>query len=198
MDFTLFELGSTTLFGISAKTAFFFFYAKLPAINQEDFNMQFEEYLQQFEIPEDSPLNNSVTRKYIKRMNDLRDEFRNHFYSSLSQTVDQYKNLNSIKVNEYLKLIEENKLELERLKLIIQPECVKNINKSTNQEYDYVLYRGYWVEWNFKKRLKFSVSLGRVTDVMSGSKIKEEFKLVGEQAIREKLIEEYNKYYTER
>ena len=198
MDITLFELGATAFFGISAKTAFFFFYANLPAINQEDFNMQFEEYLQQFEIPEDSPFNNSVTRKYINRMNDLREEFRNHFYSTLSQTVDQYKNLNPIKVNEYLKLIEENKLELERLKLIIQPECVKNINKSANQEYDYVLYRGYWVEWNFKKKLKFSVSLGRVTDVMSGSKIKEEFKQVGEQAIREKLIEEYNKYYPER
>jgi len=198
MDITLFELGATTLFVISAKTAFFFFYAKLPAINPEDFNKQFEEYMQQFEIPEDSPLNNSVTRKYLKRMKDLREEFRNHFYSSLSQTVDQYKNLNPIKVNEYLKLIEENKLELERLKLIIQPECVKNINKSTNKEYDYVLYRGYWVEWNFKKKLKFSVSLGRVTDVMSGSKIKEEFKQVGEQAIREKLIEEYNKYYPER
>jgi hypothetical protein len=194
MDITFLELGATTLLGISAKTAFFFFFMH-PAISQEDFDMQFEEYLQQFEIPDDSPLVNSSPRKYVKRINSLKDDFRKHYYSALSETVDQYNHINPIKVNEYLKLFEENKLELERLKLIIQPECVKNINKSANQEYDYVLYRGYWVEWNFKKKLKFSVSLGRVTDVMSGSKIKEEFKQVGEQAIREKLIEEYNKYY---
>lgn len=192
MDISTIELGLATI-GL-AKTAFFFFMLE-PAINQEDFDKSFNEYIDKFNVNENSKLINASTRPYINRLNNLKQEFRDHFYSGLESTVEKYKIVGPKKVSEYLKIIDENKLELERLMLIIKPECVKNINKTANQEYNYCLYRAYWIEWNFKKKLKFSVSLGKVEDVMEGDEIKDEFKHLGEQMIREKLIKEYKKYY---
>lgn len=193
MEISAIELGLVTV-GL-AKTAFFFFYLE-PSINQEDFDNSFNEYIDKFNIPENSHLITASTRPYVNRLNKLKEEFREHFYSSLESVVEKYKKQHLPKdVNEYLKIIDENKLELERLMLIIKPECVKNINKTANQEYNYCLYRAYWIDWNFKKKLKFSVSLGKVEDVMVGDEIKEEFKQLGEQLIREKLIIEYKKYY---
>lgn len=192
MEISAIELGLVTA-GL-AKTAFFFFYLE-PSINQEDFDNSFNEYIDKFNVPENSKLINASTRPFVNRLNKLKQEFREHFYSGLESTVEKYKFVGPKKVNEYLKIIDENKLELERLMLIIKPECVKNINKTANQEYNYCLYRAYWIEWNFKKKLKFSVSLGKVEDVMEGDEIKEEFRQLGEQMIREKLIKEYTKYY---
>lgn len=194
MDFSTVELGFGTI-GL-AKTAFFFFYMQ-PAIEPEDFDKNFNEYLNKFKISENSKLITATTRPFVNRLNLLINEFKEHFYSSLESIVEK----NNVVpggpkyMNEYLKLLDENKLELERLLLIIKPECVKNINKTANQEYHYCLYRAYWVEWNFKRKLKFSVSLGKVEDVMNGDEIKEEYIKLGEQLIREKLIEEYKKYY---
>lgn len=196
MEISTIELGLATV-GL-AKTAFFFFFfdSTIPAIKQEDFDKSFNEYIDKFNIPENSKLINANTRQFVNRLNTLKEEFKGHFYSNLESVVEEFKKNKSPKnVNEYLKIIDENKLELERLMLIIQPDCVKNVNKTANQEYNYCLYRAYWIEWNFKKKLKFSVSLGKVDEVMDGDDIKEEYKKIGEQMLREKLIEEYKKYY---
>ncbi len=192
MDISTIDLGFATI-GL-AKTAFFFFYMQ-PAIKQEDFDQQFNDYLDKFNISENSELISPITRPFVNRLNILKEEFKEHFYSGLESTVEKYKLVGSKNVNEYLKILDENKLELERLMLIIKPECVKNINKTANQEYHYCLYRAYWIEWNFKRKLKFSVSLGKVEDVMNGDEIKEEYVKLGEKLIREKLIEEYKEYY---
>ncbi|MEY4455939.1 MAG: hypothetical protein RLY15_203 [Bacteroidota bacterium] len=192
MDISTIDLGFATI-GL-AKTAFFFFYMQ-PAIKQEDFDQQFNDYLDKFNISENSELISPITRPFVNRLNILKEEFKEHFYSGLESIVEKYKLVGSKNVNEYLKILDENKLELERLMLIIKPECVKNINKTANQEYHYCLYRAYWIEWNFKRKLKFSVSLGKVEDVMNGDEIKEEYIKLGEQLIREKLIEEYKEYY---
>jgi len=192
MDLSLIEIG-TTIIG-SAKTAFFYFYLQ-PAIKQEDFDNEFNKYLEKFEVKDELILRDTSLRFYLNRIKSLQNELKAYFYSALNLTVGIYNETRPIQVNEYLKIINENKLELERLMLIIKPECVKNINKTANQEYDYCLYRGYWIEWDFKKKLKFSVSLGKVDDVMEDGEIKEDEKEKGIKAIREKLIEEYKKYY---
>jgi hypothetical protein len=192
MDLSLLEIGSTIIG--SAKTAFFFFYLK-PAIKQEDFDNEFNKYLEKFDVKDELILKDASLRFYLNRIKTLQSELKAHFYSALNLTVEKYNDTRPIQVNEYLKIISENKLELERLMLIIKPECVKNINKTANQEYDYCLYRGYWIEWDFKKKLKFSVSLGKVDDVMEDGEIKGDEKEKGVKVIREKLIEEYKKYY---
>jgi hypothetical protein len=192
MDISTIDLGFATI-GL-AKTAFFFFCMQ-PAIKQEDFDQQFNDYLDKFNISENSELISPITRPFVNRLNTLKEEFKEHFYCGLESTVEKYKLVGPKNVNEYLRILDENKLELERLMLIIKPECVKNINKTANQEYHYCLYRAYWIEWNFKRKLKFSVSLGKVEDVMNGDEIKEEYIKLGEQLIREKLIEEYKEYY---
>jgi hypothetical protein len=192
MDISTIDLGFATI-GL-AKTAFFFFYMQ-PAVDQEVFDKQFNDYLDKFNISENSDLISPIMRPFVNRLNTLKEEYKKHFYSGLESLVENYKRGGPKYVNEYLKLLDENKLELERLMLIIKPECVKNINKTANQEYHYCLYRAYWIEWNFKRKLKFSVSLGKVEDVMNGDEIKADYIKLGEQLIREKLIEEYKKYY---
>lgn len=144
-----------------AKTAFFW-----PTIvlgeSQEDHDKRTEDFLNNDGFA-DYTVNNSENMHLLKVLNKYKEDYRKNYYDhlgelALRESVSQF--------NQLDRVFNYNKIQIMRLRLLIQPDTIISINKSYNREYKYSVLRAYWVNDSGKRVLKFNVNLGNTDKVM--------------------------------
>jgi len=144
-----------------AKTAFFW-----PTIvhgeSQEDHDKRTEDFLNNDGFTDDT-VHNSENMHLLKVLNKCKEDYRKNYYDHLGQLA--LRELVS-KFNQLDRVFNYNKIQIMRLRLLIQPDTIISINKSYNREYKYSVLRAYWVNDSGKRILKFNVNLGNTDKVM--------------------------------
>lgn len=154
-------LSLTTSALLIAKTAFFWFFANIED-NQEEHDKRTEDFLINdgfTKETESDPLNKSL----IKVLQELKEDYRKNYYSQLS---DLSFHTSAFTYNQIDRIFQFNRVQIMRLRLLIQPDTIVSINKSYNREHKYSVMRAYWVDDSGKKVLKFNVNLGNTEKVM--------------------------------
>ncbi len=149
------------LTALIAKTAFFW-----PTIvlgeSQEDHDKRTEDFLNNDGFTEDT-VENSENIHLLNVLNKCKEDYRKKYYDKLEhlasiEFVSQF--------NQLDRVFNYNKIQIMRLRLLIQPDTIISINKSYNREYKYSVLRAYWINDSGKRVLKFNVNLGNTDKVM--------------------------------
>ncbi len=154
-------LSLTTSALLMAKTAFFWFFANIED-NQEEHDKRTEDFLMNdgfTKETESDPLNKNL----IKVLQELKEDYRKNYYSQLS---DLSFHTSAFTYNQIDRIFQFNRVQIMRLRLLIQPDTIVSINKSYNREHKYSVMRAYWIDDSGKKVLKFNVNLGNTEKVM--------------------------------
>ncbi len=146
---------------IMAKNAFFFFFAG-KGQSQDDHDQKTEMFLNNdgFKVDTIRDVENSL---YLKELQKLKESYRDHYYGDLKEVSIK---MSSYAYNQLNRLFKVNRIQISRLRLLIQPDTIVSVNKSSNNEHKYSVMRGYWIDDSGKKILKFSLSLGNTSNLM--------------------------------
>jgi hypothetical protein len=144
-----------------AKTAFFW-----PTIvlgeSQDDHDKRTEDFLNNDGFTKET-LSDSRNGQLLKILDDFKMDYRKNYYDEVEQlamrTVTSH-------FNQLDRIFNYNKIQIMRLRLVIQPDTIISINKSHNRENKYSVMRAYWVSDSGKRFLKFNVNLGNTDKVM--------------------------------
>jgi hypothetical protein len=186
----IFTLTSGTI--IMAKMAFFW-----PSVvageSQEEHDKRTEDFLVKDEFKNETILDveNSFLLKVLEK---LKDEYRTNYYGTLEKITFKTMTYSYAQLD---RVFRSNRIQIMRLRLVIEPDSIVSINKTFNREQKYSVMRGYWVNDAGKKILKFSVSLGNTENVMSSGKYDHHAIKIAEKEIRTKLLETYVQTYGE-
>lgn len=154
-----------TLLSISSflmtKYAFFFPFVAMGE-SQDDHDKKTEDFLNHdgFHAETIRDVENSL---FLKELHRLKDVYRENYYGEIkgsSNTVNKYT------INQLNRLFKVSRIQISRLRLLIQPDTIVSVNKSSNNEHKYSVMRGYWIDDSGKKVLKFSLSLGNTSNLM--------------------------------
>lgn len=176
---------------LMAKYAFFFPVAELGE-SQEDHDKKTEDFLNQDNFKPET-LRNVENSLLLKELQRLKDSYREYYYGELKglSTV-----MSAYAYNQLNRIFKYNRIQISRLRLLIEPDTIVSINKSSNNEHKYSIMRAYWVDNSGKKVLKFSLSLGNTSNLML-SDGKYDFKIIldAEQEIKLKIKDLYLETY---
>lgn len=146
---------------IMAKTAFFW-PTFLVGESQEDHDKRTEEFLENDGFSKET-ISNQKNSKLLQVLNKSKEDYRKNYYEHLNHlsliTVTQT-------YNQLDRIFKYNRIQIMRLRLLIQPDTIVSINKSYNREHKYSVMRAYWIDDSGKKVLKFNVNLGNTEKVM--------------------------------
>lgn len=80
----------------------------------------------------------------------------------LSQKIADFKNASNQGITIYglLALVDSKLIQIMKLRMLIKPEIVATSTTQSITKHKYVILRAFWLDNNFKKIRKFSVSLG--------------------------------------
>lgn len=187
----IFTLTSGTI--IMAKMAFFW-PSLVAGESQEEHDKRTEDFLVKDEFKNETILDveNSFLLKVLEK---LKDEYRANYYGTLEKITFKTMTYSHAQLD---RVFRSNRIQIMRLRLVIQPDSIVSINKTFNREQKYSVMRGYWVNDAGKKILKFSVSLGNTENVMSSNgKYDHQAIKIAEKEIRAKLLETYVQTYGE-
>lgn len=170
-----------------ATQAFFFFFGEVGE-SQEDHDKKTEEFLNndEFTIETIRDVENSLLLKELQK---LKDKYRENYYGEL-EALNNKMNVNAY--NQVNRIFKYHRIQISRLRLLIQPDTIVSVNKSSNKEHKYSVMRGYWMDDSGKKVLKFSLSLGNTSNLrLSDGKI--DFKTIydAEKEIKRKIKDLY-------
>ncbi len=172
---------------LMAKQAFFFFFGTVGE-SQEEHDKKTEEFLNNDEFTIDTirDVENSLLLKELQK---LKDEYRENYYGELNEIANKF---SAFGYNHINRVFKHNRIQISRLRLLIQPDTIVSVNKSSNKEQKYSVMRAYWMDDSGKKVLKFSLSLGNTSNLrLSDGKI--DFKTIydAEKEIKRKIKDLY-------
>lgn len=144
-----------------AKTAFFW-----PTIvlgeSQDDHDKRTEDFLNNDGFT-NKTLNDPGNSQLLKILDEFKIDYRKNYYDQVEQLALRTVTNN---FNQLDRIFNYNKIQIMRLRLVIQPDTIISINKSYNREHKYSVMRAYWVSDSGKRFLKFNVNLGNTDKVM--------------------------------
>lgn len=145
---------------LMAKYAFFFPVGSLGE-SQEDHDKKTEDFLNNdnFNPETIKDVENSLLLKELQR---LKDSYRENYYGDLEKLNAKMSTKNYNQLNRVFKY---NRIQISRLRLLIEPDAIVSVNKSSNNEHKYSVMRAYWIDDSGKKILKFSLSLGNTSNL---------------------------------
>lgn len=144
-----------------AKTAFFW-----PTIvlgeSQDDHDKRTEDFLNNDGFTNET-LNDPGNSFLLKVLNKCKEDYRKNYYDkvqnlALSIVLDHF--------NQIDRIFTYNRIQIMRLRLVIEPNTIISINKTYNREQKYSVMRAYWIDDSGKKQLKLNVNLGNTEKVM--------------------------------
>lgn len=133
----------------------------------------------------------SLTHLHI-RLEKLKKKLLKIYFTSLKKDTESYKDYEYI--GDYSSLVSKHFLQMERLKLVIQPDVQIATSVHSVTKFTYVTARGFWILDTGKRGRKFIKSLGRLDEFEGGRKNPQILKL-GIEKIREESLKEYNQQY---
>jgi hypothetical protein len=175
-----------------AKNAFFFFFFSANGENQDDHDKKTEIFLNNdgFKAETIKDVENSL---YLKELQKLKQSYRDHYYGDLKEVSIK---MSSYAYNQLNRLFKVNRIQISRLRLLIQPDTIVSVNKSSNNEHKYSVVRGYWIDDSGKKILKFSLSLGNTSNLMfKNGEYDEKIVNAAVKEIKSKTLELYIETY---
>jgi hypothetical protein len=152
-------------------------------------NSELEKWLDDDEISKED-IKNPRNKRYLKELEQLKDEFRNVYYGKVLNITRENKN---VTVHELLTLILANKVQIARLRFVISPETFINIHEHPMTGYKYSVMRSYWISDNLKKIKKYSYNIGNV-EKLSKSDYDNQLK-EGYNSLKDSLEEAYDSLY---
>lgn len=144
-----------------AKSAFFW-PTFLAGESQDDHDKRTETFLENDGFSEET-LNDASNNFLINLLIEAKSDYRENYYEQLQRL-----SLKTVShtYNQLDRIFKYNRIQIMRLRLLIQPDYLISINKTFNREQKYSVMRGYWVDDAGKKVLKFNVNLGNTEKVM--------------------------------
>lgn len=91
--------------------------------------------------------------------------------------------------------VDQKLLQIQRLRMAILPEIIPNTVINSVTKHKYIVLRSFWLDNNFKKYRKYSVSLGNAEKLVDLKSIKpNDFKAEYEE-LSKKMVELYHSEY---
>jgi hypothetical protein len=138
------------------KYAFFFPFAAMGE-SQDDHDKKTEDFLN-FDGFQPETIRDVENSLFLKELQRLKDVYRENYYGEIKGSSNT--------INQLNRLFKVSRIQISRLRLLIQPDTIVSVNKSSNNEHKYSVMRGYWIDDSGKKVLKFSLSLGNTSNLM--------------------------------
>lgn len=131
-------------------------------------------------------------REYLSELKKLKKLYLDFYLSTMDLNKTMFPEyVHNCDVNERLNQFE---LQLERLRMIINPEIQMTVNPHKQTKIIYLTVKGFWLNDAGKKERKFSKSVGRADEYEKG---KDDPKAILEATlkIQEVLFQEYKRLY---
>lgn len=124
------------------------------------------------------------------------EALKNTFYTFYIMQLDDKISTTYPRVYDIHAKINALKLQIDRLRLIIDPEVQLALNVHTYTKIEYIAAKGMWLDDKGLKFRKFTKSLGKLSNYPKGKNDPKALS-VAEEKIREIMIEEYRSFYKE-
>lgn len=117
-------------------------------------------------------INEQLTYRQTKQLHNL-DNIVLELVEFLNQNLeDQINNgLSKMTLYELISLIDAKLLQIMKLRITIKPEIIANITVHSVTKHKYIVLRALWLDSNFKKTRKFSISIGNIEKYGNKNKI---------------------------
>jgi hypothetical protein len=104
-----------------------------------------------------------LTYRQTKQLHKL-DNIVLELVDFLKQNIEDQSNngLSKLTLYELISLIDARLLQIMKLRITIKPEIIANITVHSVTKHKYIVLRALWLDSNFKKTRKFSVSIGNI------------------------------------
>jgi hypothetical protein len=137
-----------------------------------------------------------LTYRQTKQLHNL-DNIVLALVDFLKQNIgDQSSNgLSKLTLYELISLIDTRLLQIMKLRITIKPEIIANITVHSVTKHKYIVLRALWLDRNFKKTRKFSVSIGNIEKYGNGNKINPKDFSVEYNELVTKIQDLYNTEY---
>jgi len=146
---------------LMAKYAFFFPFAAMGE-SQDDHDKKTEDFLN-FDGFQPETIRDVENSLFLKELQRLKDVYRENYYGEIKGSGNT---MTIYTINQLNRLFKISRIQISRLRQLIQPDTIVSVNKSSNNEHKYSVMRGYWIDDSGKKVLKFSLSLGNTSNLM--------------------------------
>ncbi|MFC0263826.1 hypothetical protein [Fontibacter flavus] len=133
----------------------------------------------------------SLTHLHI-RLEKLKKKLLKIYFTSLKKDTELYKDYEYI--GDFSSLVSKHFLQMEKLKLVIQPDIQIATSVHSKSKITYLTARGFWLNEKGNRERKYVKSLGRLDEFEGGKKDPQVLKL-GIEKIREESLKEYNQQY---
>jgi len=174
-----------------AKTAFFW-PSFILGESQDDHDKRTETFLADDEFNEET-LTDPNNYHLIKVLNNSKDEYRKNYYEQLNQLSIRTE---THTYNQLDRIFKYNRIQIMRLRLLIQPDTIISVNKTYNREQKYSVVRAYWIENSGKKVIKFNVNLGNTEKVMDADGTYDQHLIkLAKYEIKSKMLGTYTDIY---
>ena len=117
-------------------------------------------------------INEPLTYRQTKQLHNL-DKIVLALVDFLKQDINDQSNngLSKMSLYELISLIDARLLQIMKLRITIKPEIIANITVHSVTKHKYIVLRALWLDSNFKKTRKFSVSIGNIEKYGAVNKI---------------------------
>ena len=117
-------------------------------------------------------INEPLTYRQTKQLHNL-DKIVLALVDFLKQDINDQSNngLSKMSLYELISLIDAKLLQIMKLRITIKPEIIANITVHSVTKHKYIVLRALWLDSNFKKTRKFSVSIGNIEKYGTVNKI---------------------------
>lgn len=133
----------------------------------------------------------SLTHLHI-RLEKLKRQLLKVYFTSLKKDAELYKEYEYI--GDFSSLVSKYFLQMEKLKLVIQPDIQIATSVHSVSKITYLTARGFWFDEQGNRKRKYVKSLGRLDEFEGGKKDPKVLKL-GIEKIREESLKEYKQQY---
>jgi hypothetical protein len=117
-------------------------------------------------------INEPLTYRQTKQLHNL-DILVLALVDFLKEDINDQSNngLSKMSFYELISLIDAKLLQIMKLRITIKPEIIANITVHSVTKHKYIVLRALWLDSNFKKTRKFSVSIGNIEKYGTVNKI---------------------------
>jgi hypothetical protein len=117
-------------------------------------------------------INEPLTYRQTKQLHNL-DKIVLALVDFLKEDINDQSNngLSKMSLYELISLIDAKLLQIMKLRITIKPEIIANITVHSVTKHKYIVLRALWLDSNFKKTRKISVSIGNIEKYGAVNKI---------------------------
>ena len=126
----------------------------------------------------------------IKELEILKEQFYSFYISAINGPLSE----EYLHVYDVHARIIQFKLQIDRLRMIINPEIQLALNVHTYTKIEYIAAKGMWLDNDGVKVRKFTKSLGKLSNYHKGKNDPKAYSLA-EENIRDLMLEEYRNQY---